>query len=601
MINLLDLKSVFDFVIDGQEVEQTRVIAKKFELPQERFSELYKLTSAILKGEVQYQQMPTFIGAAFGLDEGKAKLVAADLAGYRLLPLQLYLPGIRQAIVEWGGNPASYPQTVVPKEKVTPEALIEKFAKDLNLTLPEVLMKRFAYLCRGYLLGERTREGTMVLFKRPITIGGLEMSDAQTLRCLDLLDSEKENVEVVEMELGTQHEGEANVQRGEVENVETNPPPVIEEVSKEEPIITEPPKPEVSTTDIHHELVKTVTAAITTSVPTISGEMIEHHEKKEIEVAKKVVAQQQVVEDPAEKAKRDAAVNAALAPVVELFKKHRCSKQDFTDIASAHVRGRREYHQTESLLRDRCKLEPAEIDVAMKALEAGRAIVGAGSPRPSVEPAVNTGQGSPAPTAPNITDASVLDARFAALTKKVPDVPIDPIMPTARVSASRTKEEELAMQAAKVDPVKTAQAETESKPEKAQVFVSAASAPIAARPAEVVTDVQYVTNLIGPVEEIGTMTPEQFRRLSSDPMEAIRKIEDKLALLQNLSYADRIRGVEGWRKNPISVLYLSMTREALMAGISLSELAAKRRSAGQESLSPAEITAVVELNKRIGF
>lgn len=617
MASILDFKSVFDFAIDAAAIGQLEDVARSHGLPVERAGELQTLVAAVLKGEVELGAMPQMIAAAFGVEEEKAKQISADVAGYRLLPLQLYLPAIKQVITDWGGNITSYPSTIVPKEKITPEELIAQFAKKIDLELPEPLMKRFVYLCRGYLMGDRTREGTMVLFKRPVTIGGLEMSDTQTLTCLDMLDAQKENVEVVEMELGMQTEegSDAAARRGgsatlPQDNVSVSQEAVSSESERtgHRPVPTaipvEPLEPEITPTNIHHELVKTVTQAITTSVPTISGEMIAHEEKKDLEVAKKKIASERIVAPV--QPEEDPALHAALLPALELFKKRRFSKQDFSDLASAHLRGRREYAQTESLLKDRFGFTSEEIEVIMKALEAGRKTSSVASSTSEGDGASGSSESSPiyeggARRAEGVTDASVLDARFAALTNKIPDVPIEPIMPTARVSASRSKEEELMLQAKKIDPLKTAQAQQASKPEKATVLISAASAPIASRPSSVVTDVSYVTNLIGPVEEIGSMTPEQFRRLSSDPMEAIRKLEDKLALLETLSYADRIRGVEAWRKSPISLLYLSMSRAALGAGISFAELAAKQRAAGEETLSPAEISAIVELNRRVGF
>ena len=48
-------------------------------------------------------------------------------------------------------------------------------------------------------------------------------------------------------------------------------------------------------------------------------------------------------------------------------------------------------------------------------------------------------------------------------------------------------------------------------------------------------------------------------------------------------------------------LYATMTTAALMQGIAIAEVAAKRRAAGEESLSPAEIRAVSGLNEKLRF
>ncbi len=115
------------------------------------------------------------------------------------------------------------------------------------------------------------------------------------------------------------------------------------------------------------------------------------------------------------------------------------------------------------------------------------------------------------------------------------------------------------------------------------------------------TDVQPVRRMMGPVEELGNMTPQEFRRLSTTPVDAAAKVEDILAALQTQSYEDRVRGIQAWRQSPMNQLYATMTAESLEQGIALAEVAGKRRSAGEESLSPAEIRAIAALNERLRF
>ena len=106
---------------------------------------------------------------------------------------------------------------------------------------------------------------------------------------------------------------------------------------------------------------------------------------------------------------------------------------------------------------------------------------------------------------------------------------------------------------------------------------------------------------MGPVDQLGSMLPADFRRLAPTPAEAAQKIEDILTALQTTSFEDRVKGVGAWRESPINQLYLAMANEALNAGITLTEVASKLRSKGGESLSPAEIRAIAALNNRIRF
>ena len=48
--------------------------------------------------------VPEMISQAFGVEMDKATSIAADVAGYRLLPLSGFLPGLEELIVKWGGT-----------------------------------------------------------------------------------------------------------------------------------------------------------------------------------------------------------------------------------------------------------------------------------------------------------------------------------------------------------------------------------------------------------------------------------------------------------------------------------------------------------------
>ena len=107
--------------------------------------------------------------------------------------------------------------------------------------------------------------------------------------------------------------------------------------------------------------------------------------------------------------------------------------------------------------------------------------------------------------------------------------------------------------------------------------------------------------MIGPVEELGTMGIIEFRRLSSDPNEAIIKVLNTLDLLEETDYEDRIKGIVAWRKSPVNKLYVSLVQDALTNAMTVADAAAKKRNAGDESLSAAEIDAIVGLNRKLSF
>jgi hypothetical protein len=106
---------------------------------------------------------------------------------------------------------------------------------------------------------------------------------------------------------------------------------------------------------------------------------------------------------------------------------------------------------------------------------------------------------------------------------------------------------------------------------------------------------------MGPVEQLETMTLADFRRLSTNPEEAVRKMEALLLSLQKTSYDERVRGVLAWRKSPLAGLSIALMTESLNTGVAVAEIAARRRSQGQESLGPAEMQALSKWNEKVRF
>lgn len=336
--------------------------------------------------------------------------------------------------------------------------------------------------------------------------------------------------------------------------------------------------------------VERITSALTTSVPIISGLDLHEDEIAELEHHRKEMQKRGTDSSTKLSEKTQKKVNDALKPLAKIFKKKRVAKKAFQDVSSAHVRGIREKKSSRSMLKDKYKITGKDLDVAMKSLESARKIAqGAGNLKSSSAPKKKA----------NIRakDKDVLNRRHAAVTGKVSDQDIEPILPNAKVSAARSKEEELALQKGEVSQEQMKKAQAASRPKKANAKVSSATVQGKKR----VTDVTVARRLVGPVEELGTMIPAEFRRLSSDPKEAALKVLDKLELLESTSYEERIKGVRAWRKSPINALYRQMANEALKKGKSIAEIATEWRNVGRESLSPSEIQAIVDLNRKIKF
>jgi hypothetical protein len=134
------------------------------------------------------------------------------------------------------------------------------------------------------------------------------------------------------------------------------------------------------------------------------------------------------------------------------------------------------------------------------------------------------------------------------------------------------------------------------------VPVSAAPATSNQQPTTRMQDVRPVAStarLTGPAEELQNMTLVDFRRLSADPVEACRKIVDKLDLLEEHSYAKRIEGVKAWQQSEVNKLYLQVIMAAFSGGKPIADAIAENQAANRETLTEREVHAIMELNKHL--
>jgi hypothetical protein len=109
------------------------------------------------------------------------------------------------------------------------------------------------------------------------------------------------------------------------------------------------------------------------------------------------------------------------------------------------------------------------------------------------------------------------------------------------------------------------------------------------------------TTLSGPMQEIGQMTLERFRRLSSDPKGAMKRILDLVEVLGHESYERKIAAAEAWRSCPLQKQYLELVAAAFLGKKSVTDVAAEKRAKGEMSLTPEEISAIIDLNRALSL
>jgi hypothetical protein len=570
LADLLVNKAVSDFLLDQSVYATLERIAKTHGLPTERSEEFLDITEAVLDQKLPLEEVPPLISEAFGIDIEAAKKVASDVFGERVLPLEIFVPGIAEQIVAWGGKIENYPKLRVSKEKITALSWAMRLSEKAGITFSDVLLKRLAFLLEGRMNGSKNSEALRTFFGRALTIGGLGLQKEQNDVLIRVVENEIPLVELISAE-----DAERAVAQKRNEEVR-------------EEIKASPLAPSVNGGGV----IQSPSHEIVASVPVISHPREEGPDEEAVKKAKTLRANT----TESLRTAFEEAIETALVESLKLLKKKKISEKAFADLAGKAIRGVRDMNKTRDVLERDYKLASAEAGTLMDAIKKAQAVYheGGGEGKPeevSEETAVAIEE----------AEALVLDKRFSALTNEAPHASITPVLPGARVSAARTKTEEMKANAANISPEDARRADIARRPKPVRTELTVGSIAPQGGEGRKLTDVVTASRLVGPIEQLKSLTPVEFRRLSSNPAEAAQKVEDLLGSLEASAYEEKVKGVKALRQSPLNQLYLSITEEALSAGISIPEVSSKRRASGKESLSPAEMKALVQLNARLRF
>lgn len=116
----------------------------------------------------------------------------------------------------------------------------------------------------------------------------------------------------------------------------------------------------------------------------------------------------------------------------------------------------------------------------------------------------------------------------------------------------------------------------------------------------VVQDITFTPTLVGPVEEL-RMRIADWRRMAPTIADRGKKIEDKLQLLQEQGYTERMKGVAAWYESEVVRTYQEIGMESLTLGKPVAALITEREAAQRPGISFEEFQYVAELNERLRF
>ncbi|MBI2473204.1 hypothetical protein HYV70_01465 [Candidatus Uhrbacteria bacterium] len=191
-------------------------------------------------------------------------------------------------------------------------------------------------------------------------------------------------------------------------------------------------------------------------------------------------------------------------------------------------------------------------------------------------------------------EEQVLSKRYISLTGKMPTERVLPVAPPmSRTSAAISAQHELLQHEGKIDVAKV----------RAVVEQARDQRPVASQPIgrPTMQEVTFIKRLSGPLDELRALTLVDFRRLSRDPIQSAMKVKDKVDLMEEQGYDKKVEAVAAWRSSPVNQLYVQLTREAVLKGISVKDLLFQKREQKQETFSDEELNALMQLNADLRF
>lgn len=115
------------------------------------------------------------------------------------------------------------------------------------------------------------------------------------------------------------------------------------------------------------------------------------------------------------------------------------------------------------------------------------------------------------------------------------------------------------------------------------------------------SDVSQPAQVLGPAEEMRTLTLTQFRRLGQGAGDSTRHLLAKFHNLQKESFTLWAEAIASWRQSEVYRIYLDMGRQSLDSGIPITQVVQQRAQANQPYLSEHEFSVVADLNRQLQY
>jgi len=586
------------FLTSNKTIDKRIEIAAKYGVVESGSLIISRILNEIYFGEAGFAELPQMLETELKIPPEAAKQMALDYAGFELLPISSLVGDVDSFIRSLGGNPADYPGERIVLKEETPSELITEFLHEHPTNVPAHLEHRLREILESRVRSVRKDDETVTRLTRAEKIGGVELPREEAEKLVEALAAKIASVKIAP---------------------DVEPAPAVSAPTAI-PIEAKPRQADDSS-------IVPTTYNLQATSSTKSGHGFTPDDEREANVIREKVLPNVVPPEvfDLEKEIRSATEAVADATTVALSV---MMLERYKAIVASRFKGVRDSAETrELIMREAAKggmgFSPSDVAASVNIIEK-QALILNGKREEALKNEKNdfvkrsVDETFAKDESRKKGELEELDRMYGSLTGKVGKLPTQSVGNDQQLTTKfqgNIQEPIINNQVTKSLPPTPAPVSTPTVPQ--PVFHATITPPrplspnappvLTTRNSELGTRMQDVrraspavaAKLTGPVQELANLTLADFRRLGADPVEACRKLSDKLDILEEHSYGARIAGIRAWQGSEVNNLYLQTINAAFSGGKPIAAAIAEAMGAGRETLTEREVRAIMELNRQL--
>ncbi len=590
---------VQDYLYSERAGELNEMIIERNALTEPQEAALFDLLRQLFVKAIELPRLLDEVKARFGLDEAASKRLAADILGFRLLPLDKWIGDVDGLVRALGADPTAYPDFRVQIEHRTPGEAAEEVVKEsIGAVAEPRTQARLRGVVESFLAGVRTEEQTKEVLTRPEKIGGLGFDPTTAARVLEEVREETRSVVIDPtphsptraMSSAAPAAGEAPApapaaKAPQKEDFSTIKPEDEAEIEKFKQVVL-PARGVEQADEVARKIEASIDEIYRASGLATDDEAMAKRIKTVIANRLRDVRDQmetlETMVQPKELGGLGLSQDAARAVLNAIQAK-------LKSVHDAHV-AEAAAEKTEWVEKEREKKIESEVQAkegAETELERlYRSIVSKSKKAMKNAPEAPPSAPAPMPAEPAVAASAVPPNLPIATSNPVPpEMRAPEIVPLPNVAPPAPKPAAPPLTIVRPVPGAIVRPQVQGGMD---------------APKPRMDDVRPMARLTGPVEELRAITIVDFRRLSKDPAEACVKIKDKIDVLAEQSYTRRTEAIAAWGASEVVRTYLELMGEGLN-GLPLKDAVAARQAGKKPYLTPEEFQAVAALSRQLRY